>query len=427
MYSIDKVLTKDKTPEWVFSNIIPLALHFREDNTKHISDECYAKIADYIKENINPGQRIIYPVSSDDYCCVEMSIGMLSALRNVGLDAEAIHVPYSPDGVCQVPIGSSDIVFMRSMFDILTGIDPNVKTSSLLIKAAFSMEALPLVDTKSGTFGAIYTELKGIARGLVRYTTEIKNFSYLYKYALNDAMQWYSNTSALHGFSISASNLLDPAINKMHSILNKFYRVVETKSVNKLEVYTLCSEAIAAEVLILWVFTGNMDNHKWSDFVSTRILLNEAKIAPTTMDWDFIIDRSIRSAVKILKKGASSNGTNLKPAVTKKDALTVALLKTLSKIIGMPASANDISYEIPEERLAMLVSEYGGSDHYEVAEENSMMYHYYVDNDTKFRLFIWLPSPETVYGVSSASGEVVELVQFAGDDKVSYQYTSDLI
>lgn len=427
MSTVEKILSMDVSPEFIFDTLIPICPHLIVQG----DFSCCAQIAKYIEAHRKPNQRIIFPTRSANGIINNLNtLRLYDVLKSTtGIPDEMVvimPISYSDDGCCMEPIAPTDIVVWKNRLNLKASLRGEPK--SVIGNLLDATGNIPFTNNTTTIFNDLYAELGRCYRNIVAKNGEYEDlFMKAYKVLLLEYTRWHNILLAAHGFMKYEKNMEQEIMEKLvDDFLKKMTKVVDLKTL---------TNAMAAELRVVQACTGADMFKKGNMPISYRRYLTKARTVLTSDEYGGLL---LEASKKAKKLASAINFDEIifqtfSPSEKSVHELEVDHINTeyisshLNEYISETLHSSDIILKLPQERVAMLREEYGNkacSNITTVPLDNTEDYqvrYVYDTNDEKFLLFM-IRGQDVVYGIG-LNDKSLELIQLKGDPRYEYKYT----
>lgn len=419
------------SPVWIMKNALPHIFHLLTPETK---DMAVRKIASVIAPVVD-GWSAVYPTCNGKLFPGEAEM-KLDYLHTIGMTVDPIYVEFSSSRKCTAPIRQKDIAITRRLFDSISAIHPfTASPADTFYSVAYEIATLSYDDTTENNFIKIYRALIKLAVLLI--PGQYHTFGEIYRNALMDYLDFRDMMSTSYG--IDDSMLGIERGDMPDAIINDFVTALVAlsgcdKNTEPDAVTDFATKALVFERMIAWMITGKFDVLREVSSIP-KILIRKLTLNPKVPPLQQLIAQSAVIATKSVSgetdwiskvlnlHGTCASDASLKSKDKPNDIITANYIcGQLSDFIDN-LSPDDISFDIPEERLAMLVHDLG-SKKFKITEcGDGYAYYYREEGELEYKLFMAQDSARIVYGINNAGGKV-NLIRFSdGSPKFDYVYT----
>lgn len=417
--------------EQIMRRVLPYIFHFTATPGK-ISEQPISKLMPYISGvDYGPvyGVDVDIPTTALGLFPMTVALPIIDRLSVAGASVDYIWISYSEDHMCMEALRPNNIQLAPMLYHILPAINPNDASSKEYYTIAYDLATMPFDIDIRDSFYAIYKKLGRLSAIVGPDNFYLLHIMYLatmreycgYKDMVLDALP------SVHALSFSC--VREALVQTFLSTLSQLEYCVNCNDTNA--VTDVMIKALARERLIVTLISGADDIPHGLRRIPEVIATKLGLISKLPSMQELIARSAIYS--KNLIDGKEEDMDIIKASddipktlcMGKRARCGISSCVTPDYICGHLAgyvddlSPEDISFDLPEERLAMLVHDLGSQNIY-LVNENGKFVHYYEEGSELYKLFMTKDSARIVYGMNNNPSHI-EIIRFS-DANPKYDY-----
>lgn len=409
---LEFIIDEEISPEKCMKILLPHCLHLASDRYPADVYISFKELAEKIK-SVASGKHVIYPTQDIYKFDNAITTRLTEALSNIGMVVDPVHISYSPTGKCNEPILYHTIVIGDELVYAIASIDPETANAKTFFDTVYRIATLGYLNNAITNYNNISRQLSSLARVIFRDQFYMFRSIYTHTFtdylSFKDAMMWVPKFNSINIRPMDA--FIDSFLNYLGSWINNNEAqddvLVMALTLERLISWCITSTtaiSIATSVAVILANMFRKPNRPMQEIIA-QSSINASKVISGEVD---IISHVVSSWVR-------SMGPEITPSKKTHSSITgtdvcIALEKYITNL-----KPTDISFDIPEERLAMLVHDLG-SKPFTVCEEADTFSHYYSEDgeDESYKLFMLSNSNDrSVYGICIGDGVDTKLIRFS--------------
>lgn len=382
---------------------------------------------------------VVLPQVNMNGVCNQHIKRMQQKCEDSGISTKIINISYSKTGVCMEPIRTKDVMISPMLFHILPKIRPDMPDAGFWVEsichlATMFFDCRPLYTL----FTQIYGPLAELAKHadsaekielLCDTISEVFNeYADMKMISLQHMLGWDKVTDYTTIMRAYTKSYVDILRNIYHKAADPHRNQLVLAFAYEQLIYQAAFSTtdqkqipIPLEKRIPTIFYSTITNNR-STNVSLQEIVTKSNLFIQMIENGQLSDMALES----VSLGVSLNNIPIseekEEKIAKKDCITpYYICGHLSEYLD-ELTPDDISFDIPEERLSMLVHDLGSNKFRVACESGDNYVHYYEDEAGSYKLFMAKDSARIVYGISTDTKHI-ELIRFSdGAPKYDYQY-----